>query len=344
MPPRIAAAARTPWAIRHGALAGVRPERLLQSAIAAAADDAGLRIDRVLVGCDESVGAQHQNVARRVCLDLAWPEVPAMTVDGHGMTGLGLVVLASSLPGTTLVATVDATSLIPPGAGLVRDYGRPQHDEPITTLLERLALDAGLTRARLDEIAEHLRSSSSALTGPQIATVSSGRDQIHSDHVDDRVVDGELSPLVEGGIQTAFHDAEYADGAAAVVVTDTGGDGPVIENATTTAAKIDVGVTALAAELASRRDDRPVLVATPSAVIAAVIGMALLGTDPSNTAIDAVRPVLSAGTTPSGDGLRMLVDAVHRLDRACVVDPGGLGQSAFVSIERLPLSPSADLR
>ena len=105
----------------------------MTTAIGAAVERArlvGSDVTRLLVACDTGVGAQDLNLARRAALAMGWSGVPALTVDGHGSAGLGLLDLAMSLDGVTVVAGVDASSMVPPGAGLVRDYGRPTLDEP----------------------------------------------------------------------------------------------------------------------------------------------------------------------------------------------------------------------
>ncbi len=330
MTARITAAARTPWARRHGALEGVRPEHLLATAMSAVVEQASVPADRVLVGCDEAVGAQHQNIARRTCLDLGWESTPALTVDGQGMTGLGLVSLAATLPGATLIAAVDSTTLIPPGAGLVRDYGRPTHDHTPTMQLEQAAIRAGLTRSILDEVATALRASTAPLDGFGIIEVTVGRETVRGDQPDDRTND-DLPPLATDGIQTAFHEAEYADGAAAVLVMGPGAPsgrhdaGHVLESATIVAYDPRTDLTGHLGPVG--RGSQPLLLASPNAVTATTVGI-----ERQTATLHQVRPVLSSGTTPSADGLRLLVDAIHRLDGAVVVDPGRFGQTAIVEI------------
>ena len=146
MPASLVAVARTPWAPRHTALDGSRPEHLLAAALDALVARASIdpaEIDRVLVACDTSVGAQDLDLGRRAVAELGWSSTPALTVDGHGVTGLALVALAAELPGRTVVAGVDASSMVPPGAGLVRDYGRPTLDEPEHRWLDAVASRLG---------------------------------------------------------------------------------------------------------------------------------------------------------------------------------------------------------
>ncbi|MFV2040262.1 MAG: hypothetical protein ACC660_08460, partial [Acidimicrobiales bacterium] len=111
---------------------------------------------RVLVACDTGVGIQALNIARRAAMELGWSTVPALTIDGQGVGDLGAVDLAARTPGVTLVAAVDVTSAVPPGAGLVRDYGRPVLDEPEIVWLESLASRAGLSREQLDSTVARL--------------------------------------------------------------------------------------------------------------------------------------------------------------------------------------------
>lgn len=317
MPASLIAACRTPWAVRHGALDGVRPEVLLGTAMAAAVEAAGSDLpDRVLVACDEPVGAQDHNIGRRVALELGWAKVPALTLDGHGATGLAAVALAAELPGRTLVASVDATSLIPPGAGLVRDYGRPQRSEPdihrIDHLLREAAIDVGI----LDALAMSMRVPS-RVTPTLAPVVRPGGPVIEDDH-DQRPFDPELSPLVPDGILTAFHVAEYADGAAAVVVDAAGGGRPID-------ARLVAGATGPAPTSGTSTEFQVMTDAGTAA-------LARLGPDDFDMA---VAGPLALGSAPSGDGLRLLVDAAAATsETVTVVERGGHDQRAHVTLGR----------
>ncbi len=332
MTARLVAAARTPWSLRHGPLAATAPHVLLQIALAGVADRLGpasSAIDRVLVACDPGVGAQDLNIARRAGKELGWDEVPALTIDGQGVAGLGLVGLACSLPGRTVVAGIDATSIVPPGAGLVRDYGRPTMDQPEVSWLEETAARRGLNRAALDHVAKLARADRGAEPAALVPVATPGGD-IGSDVGDERELGDDLAPLVgPDGLQTARHLAEYADGAAAVVVEGGARTGRTITGAELVARPDDDVLGWLAMRGARTAADERAVVAEPSAVV-----LALLADDDVEPALDGVPSVLSLGSSPSTNGLRMLVDAVHSVPGRCtVIERGRHGQLSSVSID-----------
>lgn len=324
----VTAGARTPWAPRNGALAAVHPEELLGLAIGGVAAQRGVsphRIDRLLVACDTSVGAQDLNLGRRAALALGWQSVPALTVDGQGSGDLALVGLAATLPGVTVVAAVDATSVVPPGAGLVRDYGRPRLEEPPAALLERLAIEGGLDRAMLDEQARQL----AALPGdPAIGTsewlVPVARSDGETCELDIGVDAADLDQLEpaggDSGLLTAGHDAPLADGAAAVLV-----ESSVVGRREITGHTFAAGAPEeVVARLTAACPDGVVMLAESSAVIHALV---------DRLGCSRVAAVGALGSAPAADGLRMLVDGVHACpDDFTVIRRGRFGQVAAVSI------------
>lgn len=326
----IRSAARTPWVARHGPLASTRPETLLAAAVDGAVREAGFSpaiVDRVLVACDVGVGAQDLNLGRRALVELGWPSVPALTVDGQGTADLGLVDIAGRLGEVVVVAAVDLTSTVPPGAGLVRDYGRPLSGEPEVAWLDGLARAAHLTPDRLDEIVEGVSATrtSRAPTGGLVA-VGTGRDAVAGDVPPGPIDEAELPPLVEDGVQTARHLARLADGAAAVVVAP-GEAGRAVETRLV-AGPPDAVIDELRSQCTAASRHGPVLVAESSAVVAALVS-GCGGT--LDTA--AVAAVLAAGSTPSADGLRMLVDAFHGVPTAVSVLRRGMhGQLAMATL------------
>lgn len=326
----ITAAARTPWAVRGGALAAAGPEHLLQAAVRAAVLRAGIApetIDRVLVACDTTVGAQDLNIGRRAVLDLGWVETPAVTTDGQGVGGLALVGMAARLGGCTVVAGVDATSVVPPGAGQVRDYGRPVLDLPEVEWLEKLAAGHHLTRAQIDEVASSLRVSVAPMN-ESIVTVGTGQALVE---IDAWSRDANLSQLEAltgpGGLQTAAHIANYADGAAAVVVESDGGGGREILHHGLRAGS-QASVIERMAELMASEPDGNWFVADHSAV--AISALQTAGVAVSDQSVPST---LAVGSTPSINGLRLLVDVFNRVTgNAAVVSRGSMGQIATVSI------------
>lgn len=327
MPAHVTAVARTPWALRHTTLAGTRPEELLEAVLTGVLDRAGLDcrdVDRLLVACDESVGAQHHNIARRVAAEMGWHDLPGLTLDGGRTTGLATLALAADLPGRTIVAAVDMTTLIPPGAGLVRDYGRPEHAEPHGALLDRVARERGLDSDMLDRYAVTARARTGA-PSPAIVPVAVPGGIVDADGIDTRPLDPEAPPVLDGGLQTANHLADLADGAVAVLVDAASSDenGRPID-----AAGVEAGIDALAiaGRLAAERADRGagVLVACASAVE----GVLLEPAPPTEIA-----SVPATGSTPSGDGLRLVADCFHLVPEPCRVIRGGdAGQVAWVDL------------
>lgn len=331
MTARLTAAARTPWSHRHGALAAVPPHLLLQAALGGVLERLGPAagdVDRVLVACDTSVGAQDLNIARRAVTELGLVGVPALTVDGQGAGGLGLVGLACSLPGRTIVAGVDATSTVPPGAGLVRDYGRPTLDRPEVAWLEDLAAAREIGRDALDHSAKLARAERGAATAA-LVPVPAGSTDVSTDCADDRDLADDLAPLTgPDGLQTARHLAEYADGAAAVVVERGDGPGRRIVDHELVAVDDDEVVGWLAGRAGHHASDERVVLAEPSAVVLALLADA--GCEP---APEGVASVLALGSTPSTNGLRMLVDAVYAVAGPCtVIERGRHGQLASVAL------------
>ncbi|MFV0260395.1 MAG: thiolase family protein [Acidimicrobiales bacterium] len=143
-------AARTPIDRRYGALSGWHPAGLLGHLLRAVSDRAGIdpeRVDDVIIGCGNPVGAQAGNVARAAVLDAGWPErVAAVTVESHHASGLRAVELGthairSGAADMVVVGGVEVSSLVPAGAGLVpRDLGGPFPP----SLRARYALRGGL--------------------------------------------------------------------------------------------------------------------------------------------------------------------------------------------------------
>lgn len=307
------AVARTPWAPRHTALDGRRPEVLLAAALAdvtrRADIDAGA-IDRILVACDTSVGAQDLNVGRRAAVEAGWNRTPALTVDGHGVTGLALVGLAAGLPGLTVVAGVDASSMVPPGAGLVRDYGRPTLEQPEHRWLESVASSADLSAAALDRAVEAAQAGVT-LTNPSIVELTGGP-------AADTAVDQERGdPFEPEGMVAPHHLAPWADGAVAVLIAPSGGR--AIATATLEALDDDEIIT----HLVDASAGLPRIVVDNNAVVASLAA----------SGSDIVASPLAIGSAPSCDGLRALADAAATLDEGFEIRTrGGHGQVATVTI------------
>jgi hypothetical protein len=324
----LSAWARTPWVQRFGSLADVHPEVLLGEAIAAATKRAGLEVSDcslLMVACDSPVGAQASNLARRVALLHDAPHLTALTVDGQGVADLALVGQAALLGGgPVIVAGVDSTSIVAPGAALVRDYGRPTTtDVTEASFMEAQARAAAMTTAGLDEAARVMAQTTAPTSGAHIVSVRVGRGEVTSDNPSERPPTRGLLPLTDGGVVTAAHTASLADGAAAVVLAN--GPGRPVSSADLTAGAADSIGDALV--LACHDAAAPIALAERSAVLHEIVRASGVGF------LDGVNAVLALGSVPSADGLRMLIDAAEATsDGFTVIGRGRGGQIASVTI------------
>lgn len=328
MSAQLTAAARTPLVPRHGALATARPDVLLSRAIEAAVLQRGLdpqSVELLLVACDTAVGALDLNIGRRAALELGWTHLAALTVDGQQCGDLALAGLAASLEKVCVVAAVDLPSTVPPGAGLVRDYGRPTVVEPRFAALERLAREAGLTGQELDLVATGLRSERAAHDAGVVGMEVAGGPTVTADAGMSHGEEGELMPLSgEGGLLTAHHEAVLADGAVAVVI-EPGGPAPTPGRPLITHGFAGTATGDAVSQLQRLAEgDAPLLLAEGNAVIHALVG-------PTGHA--SVSSVFAVGSAPSADGLRMVCDGFHAVDTGYIVArQGGGGQWAHVAV------------
>jgi hypothetical protein len=321
--------ARTPWVARLGAFAEVHPEVLLGHAVRAALARAGCNATDcvlLLVACDTPVGAQATNLARRVARSLDAEELPAFTIDGQGVAGLAGLAFASGLDGPVIIAGVDSTSVVAPGAGLVRDYGRPTPDEATDLrFLDAVVSAEGLTRTALDGQLDALRRRADRLTvGKAIAAVPIAGRAVAHDEPAPSVSPLDLLPLTDGGVVTAAHQAGLCDGAAAIVVAPR--RGRAISEVQLTAVAPDRLAEALVD--ACREAPSPVALADTSVVLHEFL--ARRGVPAAKGAASV--PVV--GSVPSADGLRILVDMAERTAAAfTIVQRGRGGQLVRVSLD-----------
>lgn len=334
MPHRLIAAARTPWAPRHGALAAVHPEVLLRAAIVGALDQGGTRADAlglVLVACDTPVGAQAANIGRRVLDGLGAASVPALTLEGRGVADLGaLGAVTGDRP--VVVAAVDSTSIVAPGAALVRDYGRPTTlGRPDAAAFDDLARAAGVDRATLDATAAALRPGASGPHRGVVPVATSDRTTLDHDVAPDPLDLGAIEPLAgDAGLITAGHVAPLADGAAAVLVAP--GAGRSYEPSLWSTPPTDLSGLVDAVRAAPG----PVVL-VDSVALAHVVAAAVAGVELDTT----VASPLAMGSVPSADGLRALVDGFHLLPHAhAVLRRGRDGQLARVLTGASPTAAS----
>ena len=98
----IVEAVRAPVGRRGGSLASVHPVDLSAHVLTALVERAGLapdRIDDVIWGCVQQVGAQSFNIGRNAVLAAGWPqEVPATTIDRQCGSAQQAVHFAAQIP------------------------------------------------------------------------------------------------------------------------------------------------------------------------------------------------------------------------------------------------------
>ena len=207
------------------------------------------RIDEIVVGCAEPVGAQGADAARAVALGAGWPaRIGGSVIDRaetSGSTALQSAADAIRAGRWSRVAVVGLgmSSTVPPGASaLNRTYGAPWGAGvaertatdgglvPAPVLAETVAVEIGITREDLDGWAERSlerrrRSSPpSTLVGiaarPGTAAPLLRRgDNVSGDGLRDWGSAAELPPTFDpGGLTTAASFAPPADSVAALVL------------------------------------------------------------------------------------------------------------------------------
>lgn len=131
----IVEALRTPFGRYGGALAGVRPDDLAATVLAAVVARSGINaadIDDVILGCANQAGEDNRNVARMALLVAGYPvEVPGQTV--NRLCGSGLQALAAA---ANAIAVGDAEVVV---AGGVESMSRA----PLVTLKPESGLERG---------------------------------------------------------------------------------------------------------------------------------------------------------------------------------------------------------
>ncbi len=188
-------------------------------------------------------------------------------------------------------------------------------------------------------MADSLRTPVEPMT-KSIVPIKAGRERFKADFVgppDDTL---RLEPLTgSGGLQTAAHTASYADGAAAVVVESDGRTGRRLLHHGLSAGNQESVIERMVELADSTELDDSRFVADHSVVVLSALQLQGMGI--SNQSVPST---LALGSTPSINGVRMLVDIFHHVEEvATVLSRGAEGQIAAVSLsERWPLP--TDLR
>lgn len=250
----ILAAARSPFAARHGALAQMAPADLLAevlSGVLALCDVDPTDLDEVLAGCATPVGAQAGNLAAHALRRCGWPRrLPATTVSTLDSSSLVALVRAADAVAAgrcelVLVGGVEHMSTVPAGADMTtRGFGLPPPVSPNRTELppgpaaERWAQRHGIDRERLEAVAERTRrhaaqADSAGRLASEILPVGRGLGGALPVTGDELVVGNGVGDPVSGerdavgayshdGLLTAATVAPMADGAAAALVGSRG--------------------------------------------------------------------------------------------------------------------------
>jgi acetyl-CoA C-acetyltransferase len=252
----IVEAVRTPIGKRGGALAGLHAAEILGSAQTALLDRAGIDpalIEQVAGGCVTQAGEQSNNITRTAWLHAGLPyQTGCQTLDaqcGSAQQAAHLVagLIAAGAIEAGVACGVEAMSRVPLRSNVGTDCGTPRPptwdiDLPNQFVAaERIAQRRGLSRAEVDAFG--LRSQTAAE-----AAWTQGRfdrevvpvkapvlDDDHRPTGETRTVDRDqglretslealarLRPVLEDGVHTAGTSSQISDGAAAVLLLDSG--------------------------------------------------------------------------------------------------------------------------
>jgi acetyl-CoA C-acetyltransferase len=292
-------AVRTPFGKRNGGLSGMHSIELLGLVQRAALDRAGLdpaRVDQVVAGCVAQVGMQAFNIGRGAWLTAGLPiGTPATTIDAQcgssqQAVNLGHSLIASGAANVVLACGVEVMSTVKLGSTVPRDgsLGKPvtknywKHHEYTSQFegAERMAAKWGITRADTDAFGKLSQDRAAAaqasgaydsqlvpVEAPVLGEDRAPTGETHTVTRDEGVRETTLEKLAtlkpsgrEDGVHTAATSSQISDGASAVLL--------------------------MSAEAASAAGLTP---------LAAVIGTALVGTDPVlmlTGPIDATRKLL----------------------------------------------------
>lgn len=212
----------------------------------------GDKVDDVIVGCVNKIGAQSMNIGRNIVLSSNLPvTVPGATVDrqcGSSLQAIdfGAQAILSGDQDVVIAAGVEVMSLVPISAQMQDslEKGRGNCWGPILSdrysgvqinqivASEMCARKYGITREELDQFAlrSHQKAAVATTEGrfkkeilPVEVELENGSRQMHE--IDEGIrFDSNiekmrsLKPLMEGGLLTAASSSQISDGAAAVLL------------------------------------------------------------------------------------------------------------------------------
>jgi acetyl-CoA C-acetyltransferase len=252
----IVEAVRTPVGKRGGALAGLHAAEILGSAQTALLDRAGLDaavVEQVVGGCVTQAGEQSSNITRTAWLHAGLPQqTGCQTVDaqcGSAQQAAHLVagLIAAGAIEAGVACGVEAMSRVPLGANRGTGCGTPRPaswdiDLPNQFVAaERIARRRGLSRAEIDAFGVRSQTAAQAAWAAgrfdrEVVPVKAPvLDADHQPTGETRTVDRDeglretslaalarLRPVIEDGLHTAGTSSQISDGAAAVLLLDSG--------------------------------------------------------------------------------------------------------------------------
>ncbi|MGO1057391.1 steroid 3-ketoacyl-CoA thiolase [Crossiella sp. CA198] len=242
--PVIVGAVRTPIGRRGGWLSGVHAAELLGVAlrgVLARVAVPAAEVDQVAAGCVTQAGEQAGNIARNAWLHAGLPETTGcFTLDaqcGSAQHAAHLVAaqIAAGAIQVGIACGVEAMSRVPLRSNMNGPTGRPRPSSWDLDLpnqfeaAERIAARRGLTRRDLDEFG--MRSqllAQQAWAGgrfdrelvPVQLSEAVQRDQGLRESSAEALAG--LKPVLDGGLHTAATASQISDGAAAVLIMDSG--------------------------------------------------------------------------------------------------------------------------
>jgi acetyl-CoA C-acetyltransferase len=252
----IVEAVRTPIGKKNGSLSGLHAAEILGAAQLALIERSGIEpglVEQIAGGCVTQAAEQSNNVTRTAWLHAGLPhEAGCLTLDaqcGSAQQAAHLIagLIAADAIDVGIACGVEAMSRVPLGTAALAGDGSPrpeswQIDMPNQFVAaERIAKRRGLTRAQTDAFG--LRSQQAAarawadghfdreVVAVKAPVLDAGRQPIGETATVDRDQGlrettaqalAALKPVVDGGVHTAGSSSQISDGAAAVLLADSG--------------------------------------------------------------------------------------------------------------------------
>ncbi|GAA2830601.1 steroid 3-ketoacyl-CoA thiolase [Crossiella cryophila] len=242
--PVIVGAVRTPIGRRGGWLSGVHAAELLGVALRGLLNRVAVpaaEVEQVAAGCVTQAGEQAGNIARNAWLHAGLPETTGcFTLDaqcGSAQHAAHLVAaqIAAGAIQTGIACGVEAMSRIPLRSNMNGPTGMPRPESWDLDLpnqfeaAERIAVRRGLTRRALDEFGVRSQLlAQQAWAGGRFDRELVPVELAEPVHRDQGLRESSaealagLKPVLDGGLHTAATASQISDGAAAVLIMDSG--------------------------------------------------------------------------------------------------------------------------